>query len=68
MKNEVYPEEFKVIITKHLSYEHRNAIQKELNKQVYEFKKENPEYELFDISYVKTGTVQVKLILTWRKI
>jgi hypothetical protein len=67
MKNEVYPE-FKLTKTQYLNPNVMKFMQKELNKNVSEFKEENPEYELFDIIFVKTGTVQGYLILFWRKI
>ena len=67
MKNEGYPEEFKITISKYLNLQ-KEAMQKELNKEVYEFKKENPDYDVFYISFVKTGTFQVLMIIFWRKV
>ena len=68
MKSEQYPEEFKLTKTQYLNQNDMKVMQKELNKNVYEFKEENPEYEIFDINFIKTGTVQGYLILFWRKI
>ncbi|MFW9948396.1 MAG: hypothetical protein ACFFDX_16335 [Candidatus Odinarchaeota archaeon] len=68
MKSEQYPEEFKLTKTRYLNRNDMKVMQKELNKNVYEFKEENPEYEIFDINFIKTGTVDGFLILFWKKI
>ncbi|MFX0026472.1 MAG: hypothetical protein ACFE8M_08640 [Candidatus Hermodarchaeota archaeon] len=68
MKSDQYPEEFKLTKTQYLNQNDMKFMQKELNKNVYEFKEENPEYEIFDINFIKTGTVQGYLILFWKKI
>ena len=68
MKSEQYPEEFKLTKTRNLNQYDMKVMQKELNKNIYEFKEENPEYEIFDINYINPGTVQGYFILFWRKI
>lgn len=67
MKNDEYPE-FKLTKTRYLNQNDMKIMQKELNKNIYEFKEENPEYEIFDINFIKTGTVEGFFILFWRKI
>ena len=52
MKSEQYPEEFKLTKTRNLNQYDMKVMQKELNKNIYEFKEENPEYEIFDINYI----------------
>ncbi|MGB5910067.1 MAG: hypothetical protein WBH31_02620 [Promethearchaeia archaeon] len=49
MKNEDYPEEFKLTKTKYLNPYDIKAMQKELNKNVYEFKEktQNMKYLIF---------------------
>ncbi|MFX1268203.1 MAG: hypothetical protein ACFFAK_09615 [Promethearchaeota archaeon] len=67
MKNDEYPE-FKLTKTRYLNQNDMKIMQKELNKNIYEFKEENPEYEIFDINFIKTGTAEGFFILFWRKI
>ena len=67
MINEEYPE-FKLTKTRYLNPNVIKATETELNRSVYEFKEENPEYELFNIIFVRTGTAQGYMVLFWRKI
>ncbi|MFX1401973.1 MAG: hypothetical protein ACFE8V_12100 [Promethearchaeota archaeon] len=68
MKNEIYLEEFKVSQTGFLNTNDEIGLKKELNKNVYEFRKENPDYDVFNLHFIKTGVTQVYIIITWRKI
>lgn len=67
MQNKEYPEEFRIIKTRFLNPYDEKTMQKELNKMVYEFEEQNPDYELFNMFFIKSGTVQVYIIILWRK-
>ncbi|MFX1499296.1 MAG: hypothetical protein ACFFBH_17400 [Promethearchaeota archaeon] len=68
MESKAYSEEFKVSQTGFLNTNDEDRVQKELNKRVYEFRKENPSYDVFNLHFIKSGTAEVYIIITWRKI